>query len=278
MRIKYLSFIAFLLSIIISGCSKTSELRFATGSEGGNYYSIAQDAAKEFNQIEKSFQVSVRQSAGSMSNIRLLQENFCDVAFVQGDFKSQLSDDIEIAGTGYTECCQIIVRGDSDIFSIKDLKDHKVSVGLDDSGVIENARRILNAYGMSFDDIQCQDFHLNFKDSAVALECDLIDAFFCTAAVPAGSVEELSKSTNIRIISLDDEAIERIINLYHDCTYERITVPAGCYSNIHTSFTTIGTKVLVAARKDADKQAVERLVNILNKKEIVSRYSVLEDM
>ena len=52
----------------------------------------------------------------------------------------------------YAEVCQIVSSGD--IKSVADLKGKRVSVGDAGSGVEFNARQILEAYDISFDDIQ----------------------------------------------------------------------------------------------------------------------------
>ena len=52
----------------------------------------------------------------------------------------------------YAEVCQVVSTGD--IKSIADLKGKRVSVGDAGSGVEFNARQILEAYGISFDDIE----------------------------------------------------------------------------------------------------------------------------
>ena len=92
----------------------------------------------------------------------------------------------------YAEVCQIVSSGD--IKSVADLKGKRVSVGDAGSGVEFNARQILEAYDISFDDIQVNN--LGFGDSADALKDGKIDAFFCTAGAPTTAIVELA-TTNV---------------------------------------------------------------------------------
>lgn len=271
------SILIILTTIVLTGCEKYREIKFASGSEGGNYFSLASETAGIFNSKNDSYSIKVRQSAGSLSNIRLLEDGFCDIAFIQGDFKKNLSEKVMIAGSVYTECCQIIVDGNSNIYSVKDLKGNRISVGLEESGVIANAEKILQAYGLGFKDLDCENYHLNFQDSADALELGVIDGFFCTASVPAKSVELLSQKKNIRCISLDDDAMDRIISLNPDCNYEKVFVPGNSYSNMNGGFNTLGTKVLVIYKNPKLKSIAEEIVSIMNSHEIITKYSVLEE-
>lgn len=253
---------AILLTVLIVGtmtaCGKKTDYSFGTGNIGGNYYSYGNTLAGLIGGDD--ININVKSTAGSAANLRLIQKGFLDMAIVQSDvlldaydgkglFDNNACDGVRVVAGLYMEECQIIVSADSDIYTVGDLYSKNVSVGEDESGVMQNAKQILAVNGLTVNNINAS--YLSFSDSAEALKSGAIDAFFCTAGAPTTSVQELSKEMDIRLISLDSRTCKQLIQEY-PCYVERV-IPAGTYQGQDEDVTTLGVKaVLVVSNKLSD--------------------------
>ena len=127
------------------------------------------------------------------------------LTFRRGESRRVLRD-----GRVYAEVCQVVAKGG--ITSIADLRGKRVSVGDVGSGVEFNARQILEAYGMTFDDIIVNN--LSFGDSAAAFKDGKIDAFFCVAGAPTTAIVELATTNPINLLTIDDEHADKLMEKY----------------------------------------------------------------
>ncbi len=258
---KRLIFLLVMVMLVLSltGCEnkKNKEIKFGTGGTGGNYYSYGTNLADALD--EKDLNVTVKATAGSAANIRLLNQGFLDLAIVQGDiFGEAVKDGAEglRALTGlYDESVQIVVPADSDIKTVVDLKGKTVSLGEEESGAYKNALDIFKAYNISTDLIETK--YLSYKDAAAALEKGEIDAFFCTASFPTTSVAELAKTMDIRILPIDAET------LCNNDLYKKCVIKAGTYNGQTEDITTIGVTAVLVAGDSLDKDIEETILTVL---------------
>lgn len=143
--------------------------------------------------------VIVKNTAGSQANLRLLNDGFIDMAIVQSDmlseavngtddFKGSPVSDVRAVAALYMEDFQIVVRADSDIESIADLAEKRISLGEDGSGVAKNAEYILNSAGISMNMVNT--CYMNYQQSAEALKDGEIDAFFAVLGAPADVISQ----------------------------------------------------------------------------------------
>lgn len=241
-------------------------LKMATGGTTGTYYAYGGVIANILNGKLGSLQLNVQSTGASKANIFLIDDGEADVAIVQNDvmdyaFKGTdlFEEDgaIESFSAGaalYAEVCQIISSGD--IKSVEDLKGKRVSVGDAGSGVEFNARQILNAYGISFDDIEVNN--LGFGDSADALKDGKIDAFFCTAGAPTTAITELATTNSINLLGIDDEHAAALQNDY--AFYTQYTIPGGTYKGVDDDVVTVAVKATLIVSDELSEDVVYDLV------------------
>lgn len=240
--------------LCLSACGAGKTIRLGTGDKGGTYFTFGTALAA----MTEEGTFDVKNTAGSAANIRLVKEGFLDMAIVQSDTlsdayfgegvfgQSGAVKGISAVAALYTEACQIVVRADSDIHSVADLQGKNVSVGEVESGSLQNATQILDVAGMKISDLNA--VNLSFTDSAAALKSGEIDAFFCTAMVGMRVLSELNKTLPIRLVSMEESVIQRLMNNYDG--YTRVTVPASTYNGQSAAAQTVGVKaVLIASNK-----------------------------
>ena len=206
-------------ALLMCSCRSTDKLAFGTGGIGGNYYAYGSAYAQLIGAENEKLSVEVKATAGSAANLRLIQQGFLDIAVVQSDMLTEAYNgensfaempcrSIRALAALYTEECQLIVRADSDIYTVSDLYGKTVSVGEEESGTLKDAELIMQLGGLVNGSVKKEN--LSFSDSAAALENGTIDAFFVTAGLPTTAVTELAKETAIRIVSLDEKIIDRM--------------------------------------------------------------------
>ena len=121
--------VIFMLATACSCSSSNNDIRLGTGGEGGTYY----EYGRKLSDIDPS--ITLKSTAGSEANLRLLDKGFVDAAIVQSD-SVDITSMNSAALTGlYTEAVQLVVRNDMGINSINDLRGKRVSVGDAESGV-----------------------------------------------------------------------------------------------------------------------------------------------
>ena len=241
-------------------------LKMATGGTTGTYYAYGGVIANILNGKLGSLQLNVQSTGASKANIFLIDDGEADVAIVQNDVMDYASKGTDLfeedgaiesfsAGAAlYAEVCQIISSGD--IKSVEELKGKRVSVGDAGSGVEFNARQILNAYGISFDDIEVNN--LGFGDSADALKDGKIDAFFCTAGAPTTAITELATTNSINLLGIDDEHAAALQNDY--AFYTQYTIPGGTYKGVDDDVVTVAVKATLIVSDELSEDVVYDLV------------------
>ena len=256
-------FICLLLVLTGCGSSGKDELKFGTGGQGGTYYAYA----GQMSELMTDISFDVKTTAGSAANIRLVNENFLDIAIAQSDILASAKNGTGIfagenftSGYGavaalYTEAVQLVTTKDSGIDSVAELGGLTVSIGEKESGVLQNAGQILQAYGLKEEDLDAR--YYSFSDAADALKNGELDAFFITAGAPTSAVADLAKEIDIKLISIDETQLMAVMNLYDG--YVKCTIPAGTYAGVDEDIVTLGVKAVLIARTGLDNEVVESL-------------------
>ena len=180
------------MAVGLAGCGggeKEQFINIATGGTAGTYYPIGGAIAEVLN--KNGMNASAQSTGASVANINMLKDKQVELAIVQNDityyavngeemFKdSGKVENLNGIASLYPETCQFVVREDSGIKSIADLKGKRVAVGAAGSGAEANARQILEAYGLTYNDIEEQ--FLSFAEGAYAIKDGTVDAAFVTA-------------------------------------------------------------------------------------------------
>lgn len=265
--------IALILLVTLSACSSSTseqpqQLIIATGGTSGTYYPLGGGIAQIITDNTSS-SATAQVTGASVENMRLLGDKDVDLAFTQTDiaqyaingeemFSEGKVDNIRGISTLYHETIQIIVPADSDINSVADLAGKRVSVGAPGSGVEANAKQVLEVYGLTFDDMQAE--HLSFGDSTEKIQDGNLDAAFVTAGAPTSAVTQLSATKGVKIIPLEDDKIQALIQKYP--FYVEQVIPADTYSGVG-EIKTVAVKAMLVVREDLSEELVYEITKSL---------------
>lgn len=253
-------------------------LTMATGGSSGTYYpyggalALAIDAATGYIKIKVNSTgasaENVQQIGGGLAHLAIVQNDVMDYAF--NGTNTWTADPVKGMATLmslYPEVCQLIVSVDSGIETVADLAGKRISTGDIGSGVEANAIQILEAYGMTVDDLKAE--HLGFGPSADAMKDKSIDGFFATSGVPNTAVMELSTSHDIRVIALADDKIDALIAKYP--FYAKVAITEQDYSFLSSSVNTVAVQATLIASPDLDEQVAYDIVKaIIESKENIT--------
>lgn len=259
---------ALTLAIGIAGCGggeKEQFINIATGGTAGTYYPIGGAIAEVLN--KNGMNASAQSTGASVANINMLKDKQVELAIVQNDITYYAVNGIEMFKEGgkienlsgiaslYPETCQFIVREDSGIKSINDLKGKRVAVGAAGSGAEANARQILEAYGITYDDVEEQ--FLSFAEGAYAIKDKTVDAAFVTAGYPTASVQDVASQNKIRLLPVGDEQIKILTDKYP--FYTKTVVPKGVYQGFDEEVQTVSVMAILVCNDKIDAALGEKL-------------------
>ncbi|MGI6107219.1 MAG: TAXI family TRAP transporter solute-binding subunit [Lachnospiraceae bacterium] len=253
-----------LSAVLLTGCSR-QRLMFGTGGTAGTYYAYGGVLAQYMTNFA-DVKVTAVSSGGSKVNIQSIQDGDFQLGFTQSDVmayawngeKSFASDgpthDFRVLGALYDETVQLFSM-DSDIQSVEDLRGKRVSIGEAGSGVYFNALDVLDAAGMTVDDILPQ--YQSFDASKEALKDGMIDAAFIVAGTPTPAITELATTNGVSFVPIDGELRDSI--LAEHPYYTSAEIPAGTYPGQDEDIGTITVKATVVVSADLPEDTVYRM-------------------
>ena len=227
------------LLVVATPVFAQEQLSIATGGTGGVYFPMGGGLAEIINGKIDGYSATAEVTGASVENMGLVATGDADLAIALADTVQQ-----GYTGTGrfegnalpmvrglaslYANMIQIVALEGSGITTLEDLRGKRVSVGAPGSGTEVNAAAILNANGMTYDDIEEQ--RLNFNETADALANGDIDAGFWSVGAPTSSILNLATTNSIVMIELSDAEIAAARAA--DPIFAQTTLDAGIYDGV----------------------------------------------
>lgn len=250
------------LLVVATPVFAQEQLSIATGGTGGVYFPMGGGLAEIINGKIDGYSATAEVTGASVENMGLVATGDADLAIALADTVQQgYTGTGRFEGNGlpmvrglaslYANMIQIVALEGSGITTLEDLRGKRVSVGAPGSGTEVNAAAILNANGMSYDDIEEQ--RLNFNETADALANGDIDAGFWSVGAPTSSILNLATTNSIVMIELSDAEIAAARAA--DPIFAQTTLDAGIYDGVGAT-TVLGVpNVLVVSSEMSDDLA-----------------------
>lgn len=246
---------------------KTTQV-LATGGTTGTYYGVGSAMMNVLNPLLTMTEINVTSTGASKDNVQGITDDEYGLAILQSDvltyahegtnvFTAPETDALWVAGL-YNETVQITAKGG--ITSVDQLKGKAVCVGDVGSGTEFNAYQVLEAYGMTADDIEV--VHANFGEAAEMLKNGQIDAAFTVAGAPTTAITELATSgMDFSMVSLDQEHVDILHEKYPFLVQENL--PAGTYEGVDTETICVAVEAALVASVDMSEDAVYELTKAM---------------
>jgi uncharacterized protein len=230
-----------------------SFFRIGTGSSSGTYYPIGTLIGSVISSPPGSRACEAGGSCGvpgliaagqttqgSIANIEGVMNGSLETGLAQSDMVQaaymgegvyrikQPTKDLRVIANLYPENIHLVVRRDTGIENILQLRGKRISLDVPGSGTREIAKLILSAYGIA--PLEYQAVPVN-ADKAVEMMLDNeLDAFFFVAGYPVTAVSELADTGLIDLLAISGEIAEKIVKKHN--YYSLSDIPEGTYKNI----------------------------------------------
>jgi uncharacterized protein len=175
--------------------------------------------------------LSARTSEGTTDNLRSVNQGLVDSGFADGDVIADAvagrnafrrpARHLRVIAALFPEEAHVVVAAKSDIQSVDDLHGKRVLLGQPGSGSVFRGRAILAAYRVRAREV------INSDSPAQLLKDGKIDAYFTVAGVPLDSVKDLIAHHVARLVPIDGEGRDRLIQMVPQLV--PATIAAGAY-------------------------------------------------
>ncbi len=241
-----------------------------TATPGGGFPLYGGFFADAINETDTSLAVECRNTKGSTENVPLLERGEIDLGLVQGEVAYEALSgigrapaDLKIFTAMYSTAGMFVVRGDSPVRAIGDLRGKPVAFGARGSGLVILSRYLLDGLELRQD----EDFRAIYLDRAGDGPDMVLDGR--AAALWGGGVgwpgfTKVAQAGGRFITPSADES--RRILAKHSFL-KPLTLPAGSYPGQTAPVVSVGSWSFVMARPTLEDAVVYRLAAALNKAE-----------
>jgi hypothetical protein len=203
--------------------------------------------ANRLSLADSTRQYTAEVTGGSVENLNRIAGGEMDLgmsmaitayeAYTGGLGFPQPQQNLRLVAPLYPNVTHILASPSGDMSTLRDARGRRVSVGPPGSGTEQVARTILNAAGLTYDDIQVR--YLSFREAADALRDGAIDMAFVSAGYPAAAVLEATTSRSAILMPIPDDVAQSLVEEH---TYFHLgEIPAGAYPRQEHPLVTVTT-------------------------------------
>jgi uncharacterized protein len=226
-------------------------LRIATGARGGSFHANGDALVRAWSAIGLAAPIVNLETAGSVANLAALQEGRTDCAFSYSDVayearagrlpdQKQPYDHLRGVALVWLSPLYFMVPVDSSIRSVADLQGRSVALRSRDSGSLQAAVLVLDAFGLDRSRIRITNE--SFSGSFARLQEGAVDAVFILTGQPSDSVAR-AVADNARILPIVGESIDRLRDQYP--FLRPALIVGGTYAGHASPIRTVGIESLL---------------------------------
>ena len=249
------------LFIMILACAPANdrqEIRLGTAALGGAYYPLGQGLSSLVTQHLDGVSMVPIVTRGAVENPRLIARGDIELALTNADLAYFAYDgqrpygeplNILAAGALHPSVLHLISRADGEISTFEQLEGKRIALGAAGGPTVSLARLLLEAHGMSLDDVVPS--FLSYSDGFSQLGDGNIDAAFALAGYPAAGVLQTRATQDLSFIQIDSEIMAQFIidNPY----YYLVDMPKEVYdTNTGSTLLAVPNILIVSGNADAD--------------------------
>jgi uncharacterized protein len=222
-------------------------INVATGGTSGVYYPLGVALSNIFAKAMPGAKTAAQATKASVENLNLIEAGRAEIGFTLGDSLSdawrgntdvgftQPLKKLRTVAAIYTNYIQIVATASSGIKTLADLKGKRLSVGAAKSGTELNARAVLKAAGLAYNDLSKVEY-LGFGESVDLMKNRQLDATLISAGLGVSAIRDVATSIDIVIVAVPKEIVAKI----GDPAYQPTFIPAGTYTNQNVDIPAIG--------------------------------------
>ena len=237
-------------------------LILGTATPGGGFPVYGDAYAAMLNAQEPRIRIETRNTKGSAENVPLLEAGKLDIGLVAGEFASAVfakSGQLRVVAAMYSSPGMFVVRADSPVRRIADLKGKPVVLGTQGSGITVLGRLVLNSLEIKTNEITLE----KAADGPPMLD-DGRAAALWGAGVGWPAFTAIAKAGG-RFVGPDAEEVKRI--LARNPSLQTVTLPAKSYPGQDAAIASVGSWSYVFARPGLPDEQAYLLARALHRAE-----------
>jgi uncharacterized protein len=241
-------------------------LRIGTAERGGTFHSQGVALMTMLERHNMAAEV-VECAAASIENANRLHAREIEFGFMASNWLVRAKTgaapfaqpiDIRLAAPMNAGPLFFIVRAESGLRRVDELRGRRVAVGLRQSGMTQHAHGILPALAMSFDDIV--PVYLDFAAGADSLVRGAVDAQF-QCPIPNHVMTELSERIAVRVLAYAPGQLEAVLRALP--TYRSTIMRAGTIRGLETDVPQLAVVNVLASHARVASPLVRDVVNAI---------------
>lgn len=259
------------LTIAMSANGQTNVI-LGTATPGGGFPVYGAAFAAAINAADPTLAIEPRNTKGSTENIPLLEAGKLDLGQVTGEVTYEAiagigrpRADVRILAAMYSQSGMFIVRADSPVRSIADLKGKRIAWGARGSGLVVLARYVIDGMGLDFE----RDFEGVLLDRAGDGPAMVLDgrvaALWGGGSGWPGFTAIASSPGGARFIPPNEDEIRRIVAKH--TFLKPMALPAGSYPGQPQPVPSVGSWAFVLARPTLPDELAYRIARALHRAE-----------
>jgi len=159
----------------------------------------------------------------------------------------------------FPEYVHVVVRAESGIRRLADLKDKRVAMGETGSGTLVDARLVLEAVGLSECDLKPS--YQRLSQAAEALRRGDIDALFLVAGYPVPAVADLASLAKVRLLPVPAGTARALHAKYR--LFAAGSIPGATYPGIDKETPSVAVTALWVVRAETPEDLVYAITSAL---------------
>ncbi|WP_405891294.1 TAXI family TRAP transporter solute-binding subunit [Streptomyces sp. NBC_00133] len=245
-------------------------ITIATGNTTGVYYQLGGGLGKLISDNIEGYRATATATGGSVQNIQGVVAGDYDIGFslldtagdaVRGDGSFTTRQPVEALARLYPNYTQVVVRADSGIRSLADMKGKRISTGAPGSGTEVIAKRLLAAGGLDMNkDVRAQ--RLQLPETVDAMKDGTVDGLFWSGGVPTAGITDLTTTLGDKVRFLDITPQLPALRKEYGDVYQRGAIPASAYKQPADVPTVVVPNVLLV-KKGFDPELARKIINVL---------------
>ena len=253
-----------------AGAADRSVVTLGTATPGGGFPVYGDAVAETVNTLDPVLEVRTRNTKGSTENVPMLERAELDLGLVQGEVAHEALSgvgrppaDLRILAAMYPTPGLFVVRADSPVRRIEDLRGKAVAFGARGSGLVVLSRYVLDGLGLD----QERDFQAVYLDRAGDGPAMVLDGR--VAALWGGGIGWPGFVTvgrapgGARYLAPDADGLQRIQAKH--TFLKPMSVPAGSYPGQDAAIASVGSWSFIMARPGLSDDTAYRLARALHR-------------
>lgn len=245
-------------------------ISLGSGANGGTFYILGSGIGSLVEKYNDNITVAVEATGASVENTKLIGSKQVDLVLSNPsevanalagirDYEGMAMNNLRMIAAGPIMQCHLIVRADSNIKSLEDLVNKRVSTGPGGSAQQLCAYNVLSVADITSD--QIQEKNLTINDAVSAMKDGSLDAILYNGTAPVAALIDLCSSIDVRFIGFDDAQIEKMLKLHPE--FVASSIKAGTYNGQNEDIKCCGLATLFITNDSADEDLIYAVTKTL---------------